>query len=137
MRKSNQLTYNSASMGKTLFRLLAVAILAVSVPVQGVAAVTAGVCMALGHHDAAMHDGDVHDGDGAPFHKHGDHGSTEGKGSKGAHCPPCVSCCAAAAITSFSPLALPERPAVKAVFTLPPLFSGTTPESLDRPPLAL
>lgn len=123
-------------MLRAFFRLLAVSILAISVPVQGAAAVAAGVCMTFGHHDdEAAHDMHAHDRDGASGYEHAANGGNEGNATP--HCPPCVSCCAAAAITSYPPLALPERPAVQAVSPLPPLFSGVTPENLDRPPLAL
>lgn len=123
-------------MPRDLFRLLAVVILAISVPVQGMAAVTAGVCMAVGHHDdGAAHDSHAHEHDGAAAHEHGK--SDDHQGTAAAHCPPCVSCCAAAAMTSFPPLSLPERPAALAVATLPPLVSGVTLETFDRPPLAL
>jgi len=66
-------------------RWLVVIALALGVPLQGFAAVTAGLCMALEHHDArhvAAHD---------PGH---------------AHCAPCVACCVAAAISSFTPVVL-------------------------------
>ena len=124
-------------------QLLIVMLLALTVPIQGFAAVAAGVCMALGHHEggtpseAASHDAHQHDHGAGGAQTQGDHSSGDSKGTADSHCPPCVSCCAAAAITSFPPLALPERPAGLAVPTLPPLFSGVTLENLDRPPLAL
>lgn len=123
-------------MPARLLRLLIVMLLALTVPVQGFAAVSAGVCMALGHHESAAPAEHPHEHDAAGAHGHGHHAPDEGQGSADAHCPPCVSCCAAAAIASFSPLMLPERPAVLAVRSLPPLFSGVTLENLDRPPLA-
>jgi hypothetical protein len=123
-------------MPKRLLRLLVLFALVLTIPVQGVAAATAGVCMALGHHDAVQmdHGGDAdHYGD-ADHHHGADHG---GKSQEGPHCPPCVSCCAAAAITSFFPPFVPERSAVSALAPLPRFFSGVTPERLDRPPLPL
>ena len=40
-----------------LFRIFAVALLLVAIPVQGMASVMAGQCMAFGHHqDAGSHD---------------------------------------------------------------------------------
>lgn len=125
-------------MPKSLLRLVVVLILAVAVPVQGIAAVSAGVCMALGHHsgEASAHDhaADGHGHDRAPSHHH-----DEGKGGEksGAHCPPCVSCCAAAAITSFAQVFVPEQATNVSVAALPASFDGVPPDRLDRPPLAL
>jgi hypothetical protein len=85
--------------------------------------------MELGHHEqpaAAADHGSTHD-----------HGSTQGdeSGPGGAHCPPCIACCAAAAISSFSP-AIIEKHAASSVMALVPVsFSGIAPETLDRPPL--
>ena len=124
-------------MPARLSRLLIVMLLALTVPMQGFAAVAAGVCMALGHHEGAAQEEHQHEPGATGAHGHGDHATSDGQSTANTHCPPCVSCCAAAAITSFSPLVLPERPAVPAVSSLPPLFSGVTPENLDRPPLAL
>jgi len=130
-------------MRKTLFRMLAVALVALAVPVQGFAAVSAGLCMALGHHGdgPGTHDhgssGVAHKGEhGAVADHHHDDGSGGDKGSH-AHCPPCVSCCAAAAIASFPSAAISEVAADPLVPS--PLVSsyGVAPDKLDRPPLAL
>ena len=127
-------------MPARLSRPLIVMLLALTVPMQGFAAVAAGVCMALGHHEGAAQEEHQHEPGAAGAQGHGDHGdhaTNDGQSTANPHCPPCVSCCAAAAITSFSPLVLPERRAVLAVSSLPPLFSGVTLENLDRPPLGL
>ena len=42
-------------MRRTLFRILAVALLALAVPVQGLAAASAALCMAMGGHDGQGH----------------------------------------------------------------------------------
>lgn len=105
--------------------LLAVAI-AIAVPVQGFAAVSAGLCMALGHHDSPVDTaGEAHP-DGH------DHGAT-GHGP----CGPCMGCCASAAIAGTSGIALqlPRIPAPVAAAPLQP--AGVAPDKLDRPPLAL
>ena len=79
------------------FRLLVAFALALAIPLQGAAAVTAGICMAIGHHDAAgapaPHDHGAEDGHHADHSMPGDDG-----GSDSAHCAPCVACCAAASI---------------------------------------
>jgi hypothetical protein len=122
--------------------------MALLVPLQGMAAVSAGLCMELSSHETvAVHEhGPDHRG-GA--HQHGagtdesaaHHHDDEGAGNEGpagsAHCPPCVACCAAAAISSFTPGFIPEAPAPFAIAENPPSFSGVQPETLDRPPLAL
>jgi len=127
-------------MLKTLPRLFVVLAIALAVPVQGVAAVSAGVCMDLGHgagttpeHDHGT-SGHAHDSDAAAHHEDG--AGNDGA-SHNAHCPPCVSCCAAAAIASFPAVFLPEQAAASVPAALPASFSGVLPERLDRPPLAL
>jgi hypothetical protein len=115
-------------MPKKLARfLLAVAVI-IAVPIQGMAAVSAGLCMTFGHHDVAA----PHDHHGAASH---DHDSDSASGN--AHCGPCVACCASASISepvSVSPRTAPEA-AVEAVSLLSP--TGNLPARLDRPPLVL
>jgi len=129
-------------------RLLLIALLAIVVLFQGTAAVGAGQCMALGHHQGAMdHDdpGHAHDGqDGqdhaAPFHadeapaKAAAGGEGEGAGS---HCGPCAACCASASIAGPAGLSIPPSHfhAPYSFAQLPPL--GVQPDGVDRPPLAL
>lgn len=121
-------------MLKNLFRALAVALLVLAVPVQGFAAASAGVCMAFEHH-----------GDAAPAHDHGAGGDHHhaaddhhgGDSADSGHCAPCVSCCAAVAMGSYPPLALPAEPAGALVPAPMPSFSGIAPQILDRPPLPL
>jgi len=120
-------------MRKSLARLLIAFVLALTVPLQGIAAVSAGVCMALGHHGEAAPEAHHHADSAA--HHHGDESGSE-KGGE-AHCPPCVSCCAAAAIVSFPPFVVDRQPASPVIAAPPAAFSGVAPETLDRPPLAL
>lgn len=132
---------NSKPMPKSLLRALVVLFVALTVPVQGMAAVTAGLCMALGQHgtQAAHEDGasgHVHDHGAVVLHQH-DEGKGSDKSSHNSHCPPCVSCCAAAAIASFSPVFVPEQVASNLITALPEPFHGVAPDRLDRPPLAL
>ena len=115
-----------------LLRLLAVS-LALIVPVQAAAALTAGICMSMGH---------AHDDGGHSTHSHADgdeespvaHSTDAGED---AHCGPCVGCCASASIAgapAFAIGAAPWHPAY-VFFPYPPL--GVQPDGLDRPPLAL
>jgi hypothetical protein len=115
---------------RTLFRLFAIAVLAVSLPLQGMASVAAGQCMAAGHHH------DAGDQDHAA-HPHSDHGGDKQQGEKHAHCGPCAACCASASIAGqVALLLLPSASNTKYLFSpLPPL--AVEPDGFDRPPLAL
>jgi hypothetical protein len=114
-----------------LARFLIALMLALVVPIQGVAAATAGLCMAMGHHDTgtATH---AHEAD-SDDHYHGE----SSKSSGSAHCAPCVACCAAAAISPVAPFFMPQLPSASAFAAAALSFSGIQPEQLDRPPLAL
>jgi hypothetical protein len=129
-----------------LLRMLVAFAMALLLPLQGMAAVSAGLCMELGGHESvAVHEhGAGHHG---AAHQHGtdesaaDHHDDEGAGNEGPagnpHCPPCVACCAAAAISSFTPVFIAQAAAASVIAEIPPSFSGVQPETLDRPPLAL
>jgi hypothetical protein len=114
------------------FRLFVALVLALAIPLQGLASVTAGVCMAIGHHHA-----------GAPAsHDHGDgtdHSAPhDPEGSESApHCAPCVACCAAASIAPAAQVFVPDTSPPAAIAALSLLRPGFLPETLDRPPLAL
>jgi hypothetical protein len=122
----------STPMARKLLRLALLLAIAFAVPLQGFAAASAGVCMSLGHHQA----GDARDGHG--------HGSQAGPGypvndaaAGDLHCPPCVSCCAAAAIAPAFEPALPQVVAAVPEASVQQSFAAGVPERLDRPPLAL
>lgn len=122
-----------------LFLLLA---LAVAVPAQGISAVTAGFCMAMGHHQAQGTD--VRHAHAAPDHDHAameaeaaDDSSSSHKPAGSGYCPPCVSCCAVTAIASTPHLALPDAPPAAAIAVSHDSVAGFLPERLDRPPLVL
>lgn len=123
-------------------RLLIAFALALTIPLQGLAAVTAGLCMGMGHHQAdrsaPAHEAPAHD-HGAD-HSHADHPHDQQEDSSsddGAHCAPCVACCAAAHIAPADHVYLPEFVPAAAIAVLPPGSAGFLPEQLDRPPLAL
>ena len=126
-------------MPKSLFRLLVVLALALTVPVQGIAAVGADLCMALGHHGngVAAHEhgsaGHAHEGSEAAHH----HDAGKGTDKSGAHCPPCASCCATTAIASFPDVFIPDRQGYSVVAEHFAFFAGAPLHRLDRPPLAL
>jgi hypothetical protein len=113
-------------------RLFLAFALALAIPLQGVASVTAGVCMAIGHHDAAGTP-DSHD------HGHGaDHAAPQGdEDPASSHCAPCVACCAAASIAPAAQVFVPQESPPAAIAALPFLPPGFLPEKLDRPPLAV
>lgn len=119
-----------------LGRVLLVLALALAVPAQAMSALMAGLCMANDHHAGAVHshDGDdhhSHDQDAAPEH------AGNANPASGAYCPPCVACCAAAAISSAASSFVPERPAADPIAADPSSATGFQPDGLDRPPLAL
>lgn len=119
---------------KLIRLMLAVALIA-AIPAQGLAAVTAGLCMAFGHHESSAAWGhDYHHADGATDHSHA--GDSEESGNP-AHCGPCVACCAAASIVSPVSVATLAEP--DAAVDLPPGLPSPAllPHRLDRPPLAL
>jgi hypothetical protein len=124
-------------------RLLFVAFLMLAVPLQGALAVSAGQCMALEHHDAPAdhgagahdHDANAHEHD-ANAHDHEAAGHDDGE-SRGSHCGPCVACCASAAMaSSYESVFLPQGPTASIEGAAPPSFTGSPPDSLERPPLS-
>src|SRR5262245_58473800 len=131
------------TMLRSLFRFLAMALIALAVPVQGMASVVAGQCMAFGHHEDGGDDGS-HAQAGADGHDHAAHSHADetaathsDDGGSNSHCGPCTACCASASIAGVSALPLLPSPS-NAKYVLsqwPP--HGVQPHSLDRPPLAL
>ena len=120
-------------MRKSFFRLLAVLLLALTVPVQGFAAVAGAQCMAFAHHDdGGGHENHPHAHDDADGHDSAAHDEDSNN-----HCGPCTACCASASIAGPVGHAILSSPSnTKYVFSqaLPP---GVQPDRLDRPPLAL
>jgi hypothetical protein len=123
----------SSAMSLKLLRFFLLIAIAFAVPLQGLAAVSAGLCMASGHHHSehapAGHDHDM----GSIDHEH----PAEDSSASNTHCPPCVSCCAAVAI---APAAEPRLPSVAPAAPVPSKqhsIAGFLPERLDRPPLAV
>jgi hypothetical protein len=127
-----------------VLRWFTVLILALAVPLQGLAAVTGGLCMAMGHHgQTAGHShgiehvqtensGDVQ----GLHHTHSSTGHTDHSSGK-AYCAPCVACCAATAIAPSALLFVPDELPASAPAAASASFTGVSPHQLDRPPLAL
>lgn len=120
-----------------LLRLLAVAV-AITMPIQGMAAVTAGQCMAFGHHEQGPgHDRPGHDthasgdADASPTHEHDEQEAGD------AHCGPCVACCASASIAGAMPIRVFSSHANTKYVLSQAASPGIAPHRLDRPPLAL
>jgi hypothetical protein len=108
-----------------VLRILALVFLALALPVQGMASVVAGQCMASGHHDDAAHS----HGEDADAHEH-DEGATS------SHCGPCTACCASASIAAPVVLLIPASPSGAAfVFSQSPP-RGVARHALYRPPLS-
>lgn len=122
-------------MSRNLLRQLAAVLIALIVPIQGMAAVAAGQCMAVGHHqDGGGMDHD-HAHDGADDHAASHDSHDEGQSS---HCGPCAACCAGSA--SIAAAAIPPIVAAPAstkhsFFQLP--SRGIPLDGIDRPPLSL
>ena len=123
------------------FRFLAFALMAL-LPLQGMASVVAGQCMAFGHHqdagapdhqDAKNAHHHAHDAAGADDHDSHKHSG----GEKKSHCGPCTACCASASIAGPNwPLILPSPSDSHYLFAqFSPL--GVQPDGLFRPPLPL
>jgi hypothetical protein len=109
-----------------LARLLVV-LVAIVVPLQGMATVAASQCMALGHHQDAGHahkDGQVHEHDG----------SADGAA---AHCGPCSACCASVPIASVSVAPIVPASAIARHLSLPSAPLGVETGGVYRPPLSL
>src|SRR5262245_28902976 len=127
-----------AAMHLKAVHSVVVLVLALAVPLQGTAAVTAGLCMAMGHHDTGHgldnvpgHAAGGHHEDSPSHHEHSDADHSK------PHCAPCVACCAATAIPSRATLFVPDRPAASRIAAASVSFTGISPDQLDRPPLAL
>ena len=131
-------------MSLRLIRFLAF-VVALAVPVQGVAAVTAAQCMALAHHqDGTGHAGHSDAQGGESGHDHSMHSHHEAAGNtdsdeagSGSHCGPCTACCASASIAGPAGLSI-----LSWASSAPYVFSQFAPPSvpldgLDRPPTAL
>jgi hypothetical protein len=142
--RSNPTKYNRSVL-LNLVRLLAVAI-ALVIPVQGMAALTAGLCMSFGHHDTVAadqgHAAHGHAADSHAPHSHDQAGpgapvADTGDDSHATHCGPCTGCCTSVSIAGpivFTIAAAPTHP--KYILSQhPPL--GVQPSGLYRPPLAL
>ncbi|HEX2333004.1 MAG TPA: hypothetical protein VHI32_07515 [Burkholderiales bacterium] len=118
-----------------LARRLAV-LVALVVPLQGMAAVAAGQCMALGHHE----DGGEHNSSHAhapDSHSHADSGKPVGESETNADCGPCIACCSSVSIAPLYGASILPPPAIaQYMFSqFPPI--GIEPDGVYRPPLSL
>lgn len=102
--------------------------------------------MAVGGHHGGHATAPDHGHAGVPHAQAGDHqpaakvpadAGTPEKPSEKAHCPPCVSCCAAAVIAPALQLPVAENSASAAIAAIAYSVPGALPDELDRPPLAL
>jgi hypothetical protein len=115
-------------MRRSRHRFVLALVLALTIPLQALAAAGAGICGATGHHSTA--EAAPHDHEAALDHE-------GAAGDHHAYCPPCAGCCASAAISSSELLLLPQPAIAAHIAAGPPSFTTLHPESLDRPPLAL
>jgi hypothetical protein len=122
---------------RKILRLVAIALLAATLPVQGLASVVAAQCMAAGNHEGAAPEGHAH-ADGGGSHDHGTAvQEIDDNDASAAHCGPCTACCASASIAApVAVFVVPSSSYSRYFFSqFPP--RGIEPQALDRPPLAL
>jgi hypothetical protein len=129
-------------MLRTFFRILAFVLLALTLPLQGMAGVMAGQCNSLAHHES---DAPVAD----RGHGHGDAGGEHASHSHAAdpdasqpdesasHCGPCTACCASASIAGAGPASLVSSPTTAHHLFAQSPPPGVEPDALYRPPLSL
>jgi hypothetical protein len=119
-------------MRNRAFRLFCAALMALLIPIQGIGAMTTGLCMSLDHHHAAP--SDAHDGHDHEGH---DHADSDADATTGSHCGPCTACCASATIAGA--VAIPiASPASQPAYALSQsVLPSVQLDGLDRPPLAL
>ena len=128
-----------------VFRILAIALLAVTLPVQGLAGVVSAQCMAIGHHADAGLAGHTHaEGGEADSHDHAGHSHGEESaaeqstdGAKGSHCGPCTACCASASIASAPALGISASLSAALYMFSQLAPPAVEPDGVDRPPLSL
>lgn len=126
------------------FKALLTALLVIAVPVQGIAAMSAGICRALEHHGvatapaaerAAPHEAHTgHSGDGAS-QEHDAAVADDGSPGLSSHCGDCAACGAWATITSIDYLSTPDAPRDTVRVHPPDSLAGFLLDGLDRPPL--
>jgi hypothetical protein len=127
-------------MLRTSFRILALTLLVLAVPLQGMASVAAGQCMTLGHHQDAGGHGHGHDNGEAhehDAHSHADAGNPADDSGTNAHCGPCTACCASASIAPPALVSIASGPTTTQYALLQFLPFGVEPDGVYRPPLPL
>jgi len=129
-------------MPKNHLRRLLVALLVALVPLQGLAALSVGICrdlersqesaqrsMSVNFAHAHTHDAQLSAANGA------EHGSKAANDHHTAHCSACAACGVSAGIVSLAPMPIAEAPRNGAIGHIGTQFSGFVPEAPDRPPL--
>lgn len=123
-------------------KALLIVLLVMVVPVQGLAAVSAGICRALEHHGdtaarAAVQEARAgHSSDGVS-HENDAAGTDNDSSDLNRNCGGCAACGTAATIASTAFLSTPDAPRSAARVHEPDSPAGFLPDGLDRPPLTL
>jgi hypothetical protein len=103
-------------------------LLALAVPLQGFAAVSAVLCMAQSQDASVTPHHDSHD-------RHDHPGRDQDRAKSAGHaCSACAACCSSAAISYAMAPVLTAPHAMRAEALAAPSFAGIPPVSLDRPP---
>ena len=121
-------------MSVKLCRWIVTFVMALLLPLQGLAAVSAGLCMGMGMGMEQEVPSNT-DCESQALH----HGGCCGHAAEGAApaCASCVACGIAVFMCATDSIPLSADLPNAAIPVSPPLFSGIAPERLDRPPLAL
>lgn len=112
-----------------ILRILAAALIALVVPVQGIAGIVSAQCLALDDHQHAVNAG------GQDAHSHADDSSTHEE--EQSHCGPCTACCSSASIAAAPAAALPVLPSIAHYVFSESGPPAVAPDGVYRPPLAL
>ena len=131
-------------MPKKHLRQLLVALLVALIPLQGLAALSVGICRDLersqesGQRPVSANVVHAHSHDAQPGAADGPgHGSKAAGEHHTAHCAACAACGVSAGIVALAPFPIAEAPRSGVITHTASQFSGYVPERIDRPPLSL
>jgi hypothetical protein len=117
-------------MLRRAFRWILVASLAVSVPLQALAASIPCSCTTAADHAETV----AHPADGASPHAAAGHSHASTNTPGDARCAPCSACCLGAALPMFDAPRPPDGASPSPEPSRSAVASGVSPDRLDRPP---
>lgn len=119
--------------GTSLARVALAFLVALVIPVHATAGAIAGLCSALGHHEALAVGERAPDAGSSA--SHGGH-YTQADGQDGSQCAPCGTCCGVATISGALELSVGLSVSFQPVNEPVSHIAGLPPARLDRPPLS-